>query len=144
MPPVPLLDRRFEVRAPLAQAWDHLERVQAWPSWARHIRRIELQPPGPLRVGSEGTIHLTNGIRSRFRVTEIEPGAHWRWVGRFLWLAVDYDHGFRALPSGATELTFAVAASGWGAGTIGRLFALLYAANLDRAIPRLVQELSRS
>jgi hypothetical protein len=42
------------------------------------------------------------------------------------------------------ELTFSLDGEGPGAGILGRLFAAIYARNLDRAIPRLVRELERS
>ena len=37
---VRLLERRFEVKVPIEDAWAHLGKVEQWPSWARHIRRM--------------------------------------------------------------------------------------------------------
>jgi len=136
-----LLERRFTVNVPPERAWSHLVRVEAWPSWARHIRRVDASPPGPLGPGSSGTIRLANGIRSTFRMESFEPGRRWLWSGPFLWLTVRYDHRFEARSDGATELVFTVEGEGFGAGSLGRLFAAVYARNLDRAIPRLVAEL---
>ena len=59
-----LLQRDFTVDVPLARAWDHLARIEEWSSWARHIKQIELRPPGELGPQSTGVIHLTNGIQS--------------------------------------------------------------------------------
>lgn len=50
-----LLERRFRVKVSVERAWAHLERVERWPSWARHIRRAELRPPGVLVPESAGT-----------------------------------------------------------------------------------------
>jgi hypothetical protein len=138
---VRLLERRFRVKAPFESAWAHLERVEQWPSWARHIRRIELRPAGPLNAGSEGTIYLTNGVRSTFRMEELNPDTNWKWEGPFLWLAVHYDHQFSRLGPDASELRFVVDGDGFGSAVLGRLFAALDARNLDRAIPNLVAEL---
>jgi hypothetical protein len=139
-----LLERRFSARVPAKAVWAHLAKVESWPSWAKHIRRVELTPPGPLTPRSEGKIHLTNGVRSTFRMEELDPGVSWKWAGEFLWLTVHYDHRFRSLGPKECELTFSLDGEGPGAGLLGRLFAAIYARNLDRAIPRLVEELERS
>jgi hypothetical protein len=53
-----VLERAFVVKAPLAEAWRHLELIEHWPSWARHIRRIQLTPAGALTEASAGSIEL--------------------------------------------------------------------------------------
>lgn len=90
---------------------------------------------------TSGEIRLKNGIRSTFRMTELREGRSWKWSGPFLWLRVDYDHQFRELDPSRTELTFLVEATGFAVGVFGRLFAAIYARNLDRAIPRLIRTL---
>jgi hypothetical protein len=135
-----LLERCFQVRAPLESVWAHLENVEAWPSWARHIRRIDLQPPGPLGPRSEGVIRLSNGIRSTFRVAELNPGRNWKWAGPFLWLTVHYDHRLTENGPERTEVRFVVDGEGLGVRVFGRIFASIYARNLDRAIPNLTRE----
>ena len=49
-----VINQVFVVDAPLEVAWRHLSRVERWPSWARHIRKIELEPAGELNSGSVG------------------------------------------------------------------------------------------
>jgi hypothetical protein len=136
-----VLERRFRAAAPVEAAWAHLERVESWPTWAKHIKKVELTPRGSLAVGSRGTIRLRNGIVSTFEVTQREPWVHWLWSGPFLWLRVDYDHRFERAGPGLTEIAFLVDAQGFGVSILGRLFAAIYAWNLDRAIPNLVREL---
>ena len=138
-----LLERRFTVKVPLEKAWAHLERVEQWPSWARHIRRIDLQPQGLLGLESKGTIRLTNGVRSTFQMAELNPGKNWQWVGPFLWITIHYDHRFKRLGSEESEIVFVLDGEGFGVGVFGRLFAAIYARNLDRAIPNLIEELER-
>jgi hypothetical protein len=139
--PVRLLERRFIVRVPLEKAWSHLERIEKWPSWARHIRRIQLSPQGPLGLDSLGVIQLTNGIRSKFRLVKLNPGSDWKWDGPILWLSVGYDHQFKRISPDATEIGFTIDGAGFGARTLGRIFAWVYARNLDRAIPNLIKEI---
>ena len=137
-----LIKREFVVEVPVRQAWSHLARVTAWPTWARHIRTIEVEPVGDLRLGSKGRIHLRNGIRSEFRVVEFSPYSNWKWVGPFLWLTVHYDHRFEPDGLGRTRLTWIVDAEGLGVSVVGWLFAKVYTSSMERAIPHLAVEMT--
>src|SRR5438309_9513129 len=88
----PLLRREFTVELPIEKAWQHLARLEQWPSWARHIRQIKVEPPGELTATSQGSLHLKNGLKPRFKVTEFNPHRSWNWVGGCLWATVHYDH----------------------------------------------------
>ena len=140
----PLLRREFTVELPDEQAWRHLARVEQWPSWAKHIRQVEVQPPGELRPESTGHFLLTNGLKPVFRMTEFNPYRSWKWVGDFLWLTIYYDHRFEELNPTQTKLTFELEGKGFGGSLLGRLFAKIYSKSLDRAIPLLVQEMNAS
>jgi len=132
-----LLRRTLDVRAAPDVVWERLARVTEWPSWALHIASARLEPPGPLGPASSGTFVLKPGIPTRFAMTDWEPPRRWRWRGGFLWLDVLYDHRFEPREGGGTRLVLEVEASGPGIATIGRVFAAVYARNLDRALPRL-------
>ena len=136
-----LVRREFTVDASLEGAWDYLAQVERWPSWARHIKRVTLDPPGPVTPRSAGSFHLAGGVRSTFRMESFEPPARWQWVGQFLTVKVHYDHRFEAVDPAHTRLTWTVTAEGPGAGSLGRVFGAIYARNLDRAIPRLQSEI---
>jgi hypothetical protein len=138
---VTLIRREFTVGVSLQQAWDHLARIEHWPSWALHIQKIELQPDGELGPRSTGVIHLRNGMTSAFRMTEFDPPRSWKWVGPFLWATVLYDHRFEPQGAERTRLTFIIEATGFGASVLGRLFAWVYRRHLERAIPRLIAEM---
>ena len=139
-----LLERHFTSKVPIEEAWDHLARVEQWPSWARHIRKIDLRPKGPLGIESEGTLKLSNGVRSTFRMAELNPGKNWKWIGPFLWLTIHYDHQFRSVRPDETEIAFILDGEGFGVSLFGRLFGAIYARNLDKAIPNLIKELDQS
>ena len=140
----PALQREFVVDLPLEKAWQHLARVEHWPTWARHIKRVELQPPGELGLNSTGRMVLANGLKPTWKVTAFNPDRNWIWVGDFLWLTIDYDHRFEELNPTQTRITFALEASGFGKSVFGRLFAKVYSKTLDRAIAFLVQEMNAS
>jgi hypothetical protein len=141
---VTLLQREFTAGIPLQRAWDQLARVEQWPSWARHIKKIELHPADGLGPESTGVIHLANGMKSAFRMTEFNPPRNWKWVGPFLWLTVIYDHQFEELDAEHTKLTWVVQATGFGASILGQLFAWIYRRNLEKAIPLLIAEMNAS
>jgi len=135
-----LLRREFTVSAASHRAWDHLARVEQWPSWASHIKRIELHPPGDIGPESTGVIQLTSGLKPMFRVTDFNRPRNWKWVATFLWLRLDYDHQFEPLDAEHTKLIWIIEAKGFGARVLGRLFAWIYRRDLDKAIPRLIRE----
>ena len=137
-----LINRVFVADIPLETAWHHLACVEAWPSWAKHIKAVELIPPGEVGPQSKGVLHLRNGLTTKFQMQEFRPFEHWKWVGPLLWLTIFYDHTFEALTNQRTQLTFLVAVEGWGVPLFGRLFTAVYNRNLDTAISHLVTELN--
>ena len=141
VPLVTLIDREFIVNASLESAWQYLLRLDQWPTWAHHIRLIETRPRGGLAPQSSGVIHLANGIKSTFRMTEFNPYRNWKWTGPFLWLTIDYDHRFQSISSGQSKVRFVLQASGFAVNSLGRLFAKIYYQKLKKAIPRLVKNI---
>jgi len=135
--------REFTVRAALPDAWDHLGRIANWTSWAKHIRRIEVEPPGMVTPNSRATLLLANGLRSTYQMIEFHSLRNWKWAGPFLWLRIEYDHLLESLPGDSTRVTFVVDGEGFGSSLIGRLFAIVYNQNLDRAIPALISEMNQ-
>ena len=141
---ITLLRREFTVDLPLEKAWQHLARVEDWPSWAKHIRRVEVQPTGELGSQSTGLIYLSNGVKSAFTMTEFNSGSNWKWVGGFLWLTVHYDHRFEKVNPQQTKLIWIIEGKGFGVSVFGKLFAKVYDKNLAKAIPALVAEMNAS
>ena len=130
--------REFVVEVSQETAWQDLSQIELWPSWAKHIKRVELIPAGELGPKSKGVIHLTNGVKSEFAMTEFNPYRNWKWVGPFLWLTISYDHVFAPLDPRRTKLIWTVEVKGFGVSVLGRLFAKIYNGNLDKAIPLLI------
>jgi len=137
------LVRRFAVEASLDEAWRELADVEGWPSWAPHIRKVRVDPAGPLGPESRGRLTLRGGLRSTFRMATWEPQRRWTWVGPLAWLRVHYDHRFEREPSGGTNLIWTVSLSGPGASVVRGAFSRAYGRNVDRAIPQLQRKLAR-
>jgi hypothetical protein len=137
-----LVERRFTTRAAPDAAWRHLSNVGAWPSWARHIKRVTLDPPGALSSTSRGRIVLQPGVPTTFSVTALDEGRSWSWRGRFAGTTLDYDHVVEPIGREAgSAITFSIDGSGSTVGVVGPLFSRVYGAMLDRAIPNLIREL---
>ena len=134
--------REFVVEVPQEAAWRYLGQIERWPSWAKHIKRVEVEPVGELGPKSKGVIHLTNGVKSEFTMTEFNPYRNWKWVGLLFWLKIYYDHVFAPLDPRRTKLIWIVEAKGFGVSVLGRLFAKIYNRNLDKAIPLLINEIN--
>lgn len=134
--------REFVVDVPLTVAWRHLADVEHWPSWALHIKRAQVVPAGTLTPHTSGTFHLSHGLRSTFEMAEYNPPRSWRWVGPVLWLSVSYDHRFETIAGNRTKLIWVVEVRGVGSSTLGAAFAALYERNLDKAVPKLVDEMN--
>ena len=141
---VTLIDREFTVNVSQEKAWNYLARLDLWPTWAPHIKNIVMHPQVELGPNSSGVIHLANGMKSEFHMTEFNPYHNWKWVGPFLWLTIHYDHRFESAGSDHTRLRFVLDASGFGVGVFGRLFARIYHRNLEKAIPLLVKAMERT
>ncbi len=111
--------REFVVDAPLERAWQHLARVEAWPSWAA-------------------------GLKARFAVTEFVPKSHWKWISNFLGATIHYDHRFEPINHDRTKMQFIIEANdlGFGKFLLLKLYAAMYGKNLDKAIPNLVAEIN--
>jgi hypothetical protein len=137
-----LIRREFVVNVPLETVWQHLAQVERWPSWAKHITSVELDPPGDLTRQSSGAFRLSNGIRSTFKMVELNPPKSWKWVGPFLWIMVHYDHIFEPIDDQHTRLIWVVDAEGFAVSIFGRVYAAIYNRNLDKAIPNLVAEMN--
>jgi hypothetical protein len=136
-----VVDKSFVVRAPLEVAWNHIAQIEGWPSWAKHIRSVVKSPPGPLSGDTHGTLRLTNGVRTTFRMIEFEPLRHWKWAGSFLGSEILYDHIFSEDKPNQTTIRFAVDAGGGPAVFIRGIFGWIYRRNLERAVPLLIQEI---
>ena len=139
---ITILNCEFVVEASIETAWVHLAKIEEWPSWARHIKDVKLWPSGDISHNSVGSLRLTNGIESEFRVTEFQLHQNWKWIGPFLWMRMEYDHRFEQLGDDKTKFTWIIEGEGIGASTIGRIFAWQYKRNLDKAIPVLQHEIS--
>lgn len=87
-------------------------------------------------------IYLSSGLKSKFQMAEFNLHRNWKWVGPLLWLTIHYDHVFSAESNRQTKLAWVVEVEGFGVSIFGKLFAMIYNRNLNKAIPRLIAEMN--
>jgi hypothetical protein len=136
-----LVERSFEVRAPANTVWTHLANVVAWPSWARHIRKITLDPPGELTPATRGRLIIKPMITTTFVMTALDAPRSWSWRGKFAGTTLDYDHRIDEVDDRTSKVTFTIEGSGATARVVGPAFAFAYGRILDRAIRNLIAQL---
>lgn len=66
------------------EAWERYADPARWPTWAPHLRSVELDEPGTrLRAGLSGTVRGVWPVSARFVVTAVDASARrWSWTVR--------------------------------------------------------------
>ena len=129
------------VGVPPSAAWHHLSRLEEWPSWARHIRRIVPDPPGKLTGSTKVMLAMRTGPRTRMVVTDYDPPRSWVWEGTSYGVTTRFEHLFEELDAGQTRIWFLAWMSGRLAWVLGPMFGKMMHRNLARALPKLKAEM---
>jgi uncharacterized membrane protein len=67
------------VAAPTDAVWALFIDIERWPEMTPSILEVRRIDSGPVKVGSEAIVRQPGLVRSRWRVTEIEPGRSFTW-----------------------------------------------------------------
>jgi hypothetical protein len=138
------LRRSVLVDASLPTAWDYLSRPGEWPqTWAKHLKRVDCDPPGAVTATTRGIVEMRDGFKSRMTMAEFRPGRNWKWVGESrIGPSTAFNHEFEAVDEHRTRLNFLVATEGFLEPLFGRLAAIYLGRKLDRNLPQLVHALN--
>jgi uncharacterized membrane protein len=68
------------VNAPPEDVWRLFVDVERWPEMSASMQEVRRLDDGPLRVGSEVILKQPRMPRTRWRVTELEPGRSFSWA----------------------------------------------------------------
>lgn len=124
-----------------SEAWDHLTRLEAWPSWAGHIRAMQPEPAGELTESTTVVLHMRHGPRVRMVVTEYEPPHGWVWEGRSFGTTTRFEHRFDRVAHDRTRIWFLAWMDGPVADLAAWVFGRVMHRNLSVALPRLKSEM---
>lgn len=123
------------------EAWDHLARLEQWPSWAAHIRRMEPMPPGNLTSSTRVVLHMRAGPRTTMTVTEYDPPKRWVWEGKSFGTMTRFEHQLEPVGEGHTRIWFLA----WMSGPFARpgdwIFGKMMSRYLATALPKLKKEI---
>ena len=103
--------RRIETTVDIAaspeRVWSVMSEVLLMPSWTDSITSVELDPPGPLAVGSRARIVQPKLSAASWVVTELTPVRSYSWVSRAMGADVTASHTITPTSDGAS-VTLAV------------------------------------
>ena len=74
--------------APPDDVWRLFMDVERWPQLTESLSEVRRLDSGPLAVGSQARVTQSNRFRSRWRVTDLEPGRSFTWESRLGALAI--------------------------------------------------------
>lgn len=105
-------DHEFVVAAPPAQVWFVSTDVEAMPSWTTSMTKVELEPKGPLAVGSTARVTQPKLATATWTVTEVVPGESWTWETKASGARTIATHRIAPGEAGGTRVTLSVEMQG--------------------------------
>jgi hypothetical protein len=132
------------VDRPAWDVWGHLAKLEQWPSWAAHIRRMDPTPPGELAAETRVVLHMRAGPRASMTVTEFDAPRRWVWEGRSLGVTTRFEHRLDEVAESRTRVWFLAWMSGPLSLPAGWAFGTMMHRYLLRALPKLKDEIEAS
>jgi uncharacterized membrane protein len=100
--------------------WRLFVDLERWPEMTKSMREVRRLDSGPLRVGSEAVVRQPGLPRTRWRVTELEPGHSFTWESAAGGVTTAGSHIVEADGRGAM-ITLTLSQHGPLAGVVGVL-----------------------
>jgi carbon monoxide dehydrogenase subunit G len=116
-----LYEQTINIAATPEDVWRVLVDVEAWPTWTASMSSVQLQTPGPLRLGSVAKVRQPRLAPATFTVTGYEDGRSFAWSTGNRLLATVGDHRVEPAPDGS-YVTLTLRQVGPLAGVVGALY----------------------
>jgi uncharacterized membrane protein len=116
--------------------WAVLSDVEKWPDWIEVYEGVELQQPGPLKVGDTARVKQKGLAAGTWRVTEVEEQRVFAWESTQPGVRMVGRHVVRPV-SGGSRLELSFEMTGWLSGIFGALLAKKTRAYVDLECARL-------
>ena len=88
--------------------WQVYTDVARWPEWTASVSSAEVDPPGPLAVGSKASIKQPRLPRVEWTVTTLEPGRSWVWENKAPGAKTVAAHVLTPLGDGRTHVDLSI------------------------------------
>jgi uncharacterized protein YndB with AHSA1/START domain len=102
-----------------AKVWAVLVDVERWPTWTKSVQSATRGESGPLQVGSTATVKQPKLAKSRWVVTEVDPGRNFTWVSKAPGVTSVGSHRVDLTPAGGSLVTLTLDQSGPLAAIVG-------------------------
>jgi len=96
------------IDAPLAVVWAVYSDIEHWPKWTASVTTADLDPHGPLALGSRASIKQPRFPRVTWTVTDIEPERSWQWANHSVGAHTTADHRLAPLDGGRTRVDLSI------------------------------------
>lgn len=116
-----LFEQAIDIAAPPEDVWSVLVDVEAWPTWTASMTSVQLETPGPLRLGSVAKVRQPRLAPTTFTVTEYDDGRSFAWSTGNRLLTTVGDHRVEPAPDGS-HVTLTLRQEGPLAGVVGALY----------------------
>jgi uncharacterized protein YndB with AHSA1/START domain len=77
-----VLEDTIEIDVSSDRVWQVTTDIEAWPKWAPAMENIRREDSGDFKLGSTALIKQKQMPKTRWTVTEIDPGKHFTWQAR--------------------------------------------------------------
>ena len=88
--------------------WRVYTDIARWPEWTASVSSAELDPPGPLAVGSKASIKQPRLPRVDWTVTRLEPDRSWVWENNARGAKTVAAHVLTPLADGRTRVDLSI------------------------------------
>ncbi|UQX11794.1 SRPBCC family protein [Candidatus Mycobacterium methanotrophicum] len=109
------------IDAPPHLVWQVFSDVERWPEWTASVTSLVGLDGAGLAVGRRFAIKQPGMSKLVWKVTELEPGSSWTWVGRSPGARVTACHDVIAKPGGRTLVRQQIDLRGLLGSLVGRL-----------------------
>jgi uncharacterized membrane protein len=114
------IETTIDIAASPERVWSVMSEVLLMPSWSDSMTSVEVDPPGPLAVGSRARIVQPKLSPATWTVTELTPVRSYSWVSKAMGADVTASHTITPTSDGAS-VTLAVQYDGYMSSVVAGL-----------------------
>ncbi len=98
------LEDKIDIQATQGLVWEITIDVESWPQWSPAMEKVVREDPGEFKLGSSALIKQKLMPRTRWVVTELDPGRSFSWHTKVLGIEMKASHLILPDDSGVTSI----------------------------------------